>query len=346
MRSVRSAAKLLFLNAALLCTLALPTALRAQQLIPALTRHGVRFDADALAAIELGDAVAKTIPTADQRDVAVIGAVRLDVSREEYLRRTRDLRSWLRAPTREHVGVFSVPATLADVAELEVSPKDASELRKCRAGSCTTKLSSAEMARVQEAVDWSARDVPALVTRMARQRLVKLVEEYRERGNAALPVFEDRMPGVRAVDAFEAVLTQSRFLQQVAPEVAAHLRSYPRDRLAGTTDQMYWAESVVSRLRPILSLTHTVIHPAVESAGWTVVASKQLYANHYFEAALEVVDVVDRTSAGEAPGVYLVIERRFRFDNLPGGLLNIRGKAANGLRDQLLADLRRERLVP
>jgi hypothetical protein len=50
---------------------------------------------------------------------------------------------------------------------------------------------------------------------------------------------------------------------------------------------------------------------------------------------------------GEAPGVYLVVERRYRFDNLPrGGLLNIRGRAANGLRDQLIADLRRERRTP
>jgi hypothetical protein len=39
----------------------------------------------------------------------------------------------------------------------------------------------------------------------------------------------------------------------------------------------------------------------------------------------------------------LLIFRRFRFDNMPGGLLNIRGKAVGALRDQMLADLEREK---
>ena len=38
----------------------------------------------------------------------------------------------------------------------------------------------------------------------------------------------------------------------------------------------------------------------------------------------------------------LVAIRRYRFDHMPsGGLLNIRGRVANGLRDNVLADLRR-----
>lgn len=38
-----------------------------------------------------------------------------------------------------------------------------------------------------------------------------------------------------------------------------------------------------------------------------------------------------------------VVERRIRCDNLPrGGFLHMRGCAVKGLRDQLIADLRRE----
>lgn len=333
---------------ALGCAALLPTVAGAQVTAAAVVqRHGARFEMGELAAVESGEVVAKLLPTADSRDVAVLGLVRLDVSRDVYLRQLRDLRSWLRTPTREHLGLFSLPASLADVSALEVDPKSVSELRKCRPGNCSTKLSASQMLRLQDEVDWSRADVLTRVTTLARQRLVRLVDEYRAQGNAVLPVFADREPPVRAADAADAVQAQSTFLQQIAPQVANHLRSYPRDRLVGATDTLFWAESVVSRLRPILSLTHMVIYTPPEPSGWSLVASKQLYANHYFEGALELVDIVDRSLPGDAPGIYLAVEQRYRFDNLPrGGLLNIRSRAANGLRDQLIANLRRERRPP
>ena len=90
------------------------------------------------------------------------------------------------------------------------------------------------------------------------------------------------------------------------------------------------------RLRPILSLTHLVIYTPPELPGITLVAAKQIYANHYFETAIELTCAVERGS-----GIYLLVLRRFRFDNLPGGILNIRGKAIGALRDQLVLDLKR-----
>ncbi|MDZ7630202.1 MAG: hypothetical protein U5K74_02290 [Gemmatimonadaceae bacterium] len=120
-------------------------------------------------------------------------------------------------------------------------------------------------------------------------------------------------------------------------------KTYPRGRPGGVSDVIYWSEDAVPRLRPILSVTHAVVFTPPEVAGTSVVASKQIYANHYFEGALEVLSIFDREVDGMAAGSYLVMERRFRFDNLPRGLLNIRGKAASGLRDQLREFLTRER---
>jgi hypothetical protein len=98
------------------------------------------------------------------------------------------------------------------------------------------------------------------------------------------------------------------------------------------------------RLRPILSVTHLVVFTPPELPGVTLVAAKQLYANHYFEAALDVTCVVDRQRPDGQPGSYLLVLRRYRFDNMPsGGLINIRGRAIGALRDQLLADLRRQK---
>ena len=309
----------------------------------AALRHSVRLDDAESAAIEHGDVFVRVLPTQDQRDVAVVGVVRVSVPRDAYVRRVQDFRNWLRTPTRARLGVFSDPAVIADVDGMTVARDDAKDLRHCRPGDCTTKLPAPEMQRVQNEVNWSAPDAQARVTALARRRMVQYVEEYRERGNASMPVYDDR-PSVRASDAFSAVLAQSSSLNQVAPALAGYLNTFPSGRPAGVADVLYWSEDAVSRLRPIFSITHAVVYTPPELAGTTVVASKQIYANHYFEAALEVISVIDRDASGEPASTYLVVERRYRFDNLPkGGILNIRGRAVNGLRDQLLDDLRRER---
>lgn len=293
--------------------------------------------------LEGGEAFTRVLDTQDGRDVAVIGAVKLAIARDLYIRRVQDVRTWLRTPTRPRLGLFSDPATLADVDGVVVAREDVNDLRKCRPGDCKAKLPASTMQLLQDEVNWSAPDVQAQVTALARRRMVSVVEEYREHGNASLPTYDDRPP-VRASEAFLALLAQSTFLAQASPALATYFRVFPRGRPAGVSDVLFWSEDVVPRLRPILSITHMAVHTPPALGGTTIIASKQLYANHFFEAALEVVSVNDRDAPGEPPGTWLVVERRFRFDNLPrGGILNIRGRAIAGIRDQLLADLRRER---
>jgi hypothetical protein len=73
----------------------------------------------------------------------------------------------------------------------------------------------------------------------------------------------------------------------------------------------------------------------------TLVAAKQIYANHYIEAAFDLTCFVV-SAADAAGGGYVVVLRRFRFDEMPsGGLLNVRGKAIGSFRRQLLDDLQR-----
>jgi hypothetical protein len=97
-------------------------------------------------------------------------------------------------------------------------------------------------------------------------------------------------------------------------------------------------------MRRTLTVTHLAVYSPPELPGTTLAAAKQIYANHYFEAAFDLMTIVDRQKADGSPGLYLIVLRRFRFDNLPsGGLLNIRGKVIGSLRDQMLADLTREK---
>jgi len=86
------------------------------------------------------------------------------------------------------------------------------------------------------------------------------------------------------------------------------------------------------------------VYDPPELPGATLVAAKQIYADHYFEAAFELLTIINRVTASGARGSYLVLLRRFRFDDMPsGGIINIRGKVVGKLRDQARADLERER---
>jgi hypothetical protein len=155
-----------------------------------------------------------------------------------------------------------------------------------------------------------------------------------------MAIFADR-GNVSASAAFAQILGDSPLVYQRVPSVARYLTAYPRAKLPGATEVFYWSEDELPRLRPIVSITHQIVLTPPELTQSTIIAAKQIYANHYFEAGFDVTSVSDRPLPGGKKGSYLVTLRRFRFDNLPGGLLNIRGKAINALREQLLSDLKR-----
>ena len=62
--------------------------------------RGIRLNAKDLAAIARGETFAKMLPTADTRDIAVFGAVQIDVPRSFFIDRQRDFPRSLRTPTR------------------------------------------------------------------------------------------------------------------------------------------------------------------------------------------------------------------------------------------------------
>jgi hypothetical protein len=318
----------------------------AQQPPPALAqflRQTIALDAAQLAMVERGEAVVKVLDTQNKRDVAVFGIITADAPRQSYVRHLRDFQKSLQSPARTRIGIFTEPVSPADVQALTLDRQDAEDLRKCQPGKCDFKLPATEMQRIRERVDWSAADQRAQVTAYARQRLLEYATQYRDRGDSAMVVYDDR-GNVRASDAFADLLAQSPYVYQYAPSLARYLSAYPRARLDGVSDVLFWSETAAPRMRRTLTVTHLALYSPPELPGTTLAAAKQIYANHYFEAAFELTTIVDRQRADGSTGMYLLVLRRFRFDNLPsGGLLNIRGKVVGSLRDQMAEDLAREK---
>ena len=301
----------------------------------------IGLDSAQLAAVDQGRAVVKVLDTQDKRDVAVFAIITADVPREVYVQRVQDFQTSLRTPTRTQFGIFSDPAAAADLAALTVDNRDIADLKDCRPGDCKVKLPATEMRRIREEVDWKAGDVQAQVDAYARRRLLEYVSDYRTRGDTAMVVYDDR-GNVRASHAFAALLGQSAYVYEYAPSFHKYLATYPHGKLDGLTEVLFWSDEALPRLKPILSITHLAVYAPPELPGATLVAAKQIYADHYFEAAFELLTVIDRQRSAGEPGIYLVLLRRFRFDDLPsGGLINIRGKVIGKLRDQARADLER-----
>lgn len=303
-------------------------------------RDSVRLTEAQREELEHGRAVVVLLPTEQSRDVAVIGVVAVPVPAAAYVAMLRDERALLAARS-QRFGMFGTPPTIADVRTVSSDASEYRELSVCRAGHCKYKLSEAAMREFQDHVDWNSPDAKAQVDSIARALLVGLVSRYRLLGNAAMSRYDDTRVGVQARDAFTALLQQGPHLPEIAPSLRAYLQRYPAARPEGARDVVFWSEDRLQRLAPTITITHLVIVAPPDAM--PVVFRKQAFANHYFEAAFETAAVYEAPNLAGGPGIYVASLRRYRFDNLPGGLMNIRGRVRDVLQTLVRTDLQRER---
>lgn len=284
-----------------------------------------------------GQPVVRLLDTDDNRDVAVLGTIRVWASRDAVVSHVLARRGVVLAGAGRF-GVFGDPPVDADVRSVAFDRAEYKGLRTCRPGDCDFKLSAAEMRSYITEVDWSSPNAKQQADEVLRGQLLRLVTDYRQRGNAAMPTYDDG-PGVRSADAFDAVLAQSAAtIAEHAPELSGYLTTSPTGRREGAYDFIYWSEERRPRMRPTLTVNHVVAYAPPHRTA--LVVRKQIYASHYFEAGLEVLAVMDADTPGSA---YLVSVRRLRFDYLPGGILNVRGRVRGYMVDAMRADLTRER---
>ena len=309
-------------------------ALRAQRSIDSVL-SALGLDEKQLAAAANGIAVAKLLPSPLDRDVVVLAAVTIRSTPAAYLAHALEPGRLL-GEGKQRVGVIADPATDADMQDAAFDASEYRDLRKCRPGDCNFKLPASEMSHFTDGVDWSLPGAKGQADAMLRRYLLRLIGDYRARGNDALPAYTEN-GGVHAADAFATLLAEPDPLFDYAPGLKRYLAEFPANRPADTGDIFYWSIEHQPHLRPTLAVNHLVAY--TPASGAAVVARKQLYATHYFEAALELLAVVPASDTTSC----LVTVRRFRFDNLPRGLFNIRGRVRRELADAARKDLARER---
>jgi hypothetical protein len=295
------------------------------------------FTAEQLAAVDAGTPVAVVLPSSVDHEIAVAGAVFVQATAARLVSVLQDVERLESGKGFLRTKRLSNPPRLADFAGFEWPAGDIEALRTCRPGRCSVKLCEPAFDLLAK-LDWSAPDASDRANALGRQLSLDYVLGYRKGGNRNLAVYLDSDQPRSVAREFEEMSGRLDLWPDVlTPPLATYLRGYPTAaRPRQTSDFFYWSLAEFG-LRPVFRINQVVVHGTGRPSGpLHVVLVKQLYASHYFRAALEVRAVV---GDGRPPGkgVYLVMWNMARSDGLTGvlGSLFIKPKAIGGSRDGL-----------
>lgn len=264
------------------------------------------FQAADFVALQQGETIVKLTPITDKREVAVCGLVALRTSAGQFLR------TYLDGMTRENnqtvleAGRFGTAPAVADLQQLTIDADDIEDLKSCVAGDCQLKLSAKMIERLRQEVDWDAADYQTQATQLLKTMLVEYVRDYLARGPAALIEYNDKRDGVRLADEQQALGSASGYLSDLLRDT--------RSGLQLVEEAIVWSK-IKFGLKPVLVVNHVRAYKVEREQGPQVlVASNQIYANHYFTSSLALTAFVN--VPGATP--YLVYENRSRTDGLGG----------------------------
>jgi hypothetical protein len=293
-------------------------------------------------AVKRGEIGVRVLDTGEPTEVAIAGAARVQAATRCFTAQLEDIETFKKSPSVLRIKKLASPLDRTDLDEFSLEPGDMAKLRNCRAGDCAVKLPPGSLERLQNEVDWSRPDASAEAQSIVREQLFRYLEDYRRRGDDALPVYRDKGRPVALADEFHEVLKDSAGFAKLVPDFYQYLEDYPNRTLAGVIDFLYWSTESFG-LKPVTSVTHVLIY---RQPGRVTVASKQIYASHYFDASLGLTAALDDESGASRPGMYLVYLNRSRIDFLAGlwgGLRRAlaRGRLRDGMRKNLADTVRK-----
>src|SRR5690606_28986342 len=120
------------------------------------------------------------------------------------------------------------------------------------------------------------------------------------------------------------------------PALLAYLRGRPADVPSGATSYLYWTTNTFG-LKPTTRLNHTIVYRGNGDGMAGVIATKMLYATHYFHGGLEMRYVMAEPRAERFLLVDVTRSRSDGLTGLTGAILGdtIRRRALEGLRKYL-----------
>ncbi len=260
-----------------------------------------------------GEPFVTELPTSEATEVALAGVVWIPSPPERYLSGVSAISPF------EHGGAVGATHRLADeptaddLADMTLPLADLATLKTCRAGNCELRLDDATITQLEREVDWTSPQASVAANDILRQFVLRLVRSYVANGDSGLPVFHDKERPVAAADQFARLLTDAVELSTPDGDLHRYFVDYPRASLPeGGASFLYW-QIVEFGLKPVLRVNHLVVWPR---GSLTIIASRLLYASHYFWTALETRFLI--VDAARPGGFYLASVERSRSDGLTG----------------------------
>lgn len=282
-----------------------------------------------------GEPVARLLEADGSKEVAVFGAVWIDAPPARYVEAVTDVERFEQGRNFRITRRVASPPRIEDFASLRLPEEDLRDLRTCRVGDCEVKLGEQALRRFRTEIDWNSTGAHAAANALMRQVAHEYVSGYLEGGNDRLAVYRDGSRPTFVSQEFRALADELPELATRMPDLRRYLLEFPRAVLPGATSLLYWQEINLG-LKPTIRISHMTILPAPEE---TIVASKMLYATHYFWTGLELRVLIPDRARGA--GFWFVNENRSRSDGLSGftGLF-VRRRVQSEVREGTLRSLR------
>jgi len=283
--------------------------------------------------IEAGGAVARILET-DSREVAVAGAVRISAPRDLYVARIRDVEALKRSAVVLDVGRFGRPPRAADLASAPIEDYSL-DLRACTPGDCRVRLTAADIRRFQQQIDWRAPDWRSRSAAIWREVLAEHAASYARGGRPALPVYANKKEPLSVSSDLSLLLTRFAFVSRYSSEFHGYLQTFGESYPTGADGTLYWTKEDFG-IRPVFRISHQVIYETRGGPSAVLVATNQVYADHYLDAALGVTLALEAPESGGTRGFHMISVNRARTRSLSGPLRAlIRGKVQSRSRDAM-----------
>jgi hypothetical protein len=271
-------------------------------------RTAAGFTPAEIARLDRGEPLAKVLDT-DRREVAVVGAVRIAASPARLFDRFRDIATLRSNGIVMEIGRFGTPPAAADLRGLHLEDYDLEAIRACKPGNCGVRLSTANLERFAHDVNWNAPNWRQQAGDLWRRLLAADAVNYLATGT--LGDYRNKAVPLDVADEFKILFDTSQYFQSISPEFIAYLRQFPNVQLAGTENILYWSKDDINR--PVTRITHLSLYPAAAGSRRPgLIASKQIYAAHYFDAGLGLTCAFD----DGASGFYMLSLNRVRTRSL------------------------------
>ena len=186
---------------------------------------------------------------------------------------------------------------------------------------CGVKLSADMMKQIQSQLGGRNGTGRKMSSVLFRTCYFSTSISYLEHGKDALITYQDKPQPVSLAEVSAGALQEFGWIRTYAPALWSLLEHQdPPDRnLMRRGDFYYWSKENAG-LKAVVSLSQVATWRSMaERPSTALIASKQLYASHYFEASLGLTVLIDDSTA-EGPAVWIAYFNSSSVDAFDGWL--------------------------